>query len=100
MKAKRIITIIAYLLAMVSTWAQDVNRLYIPDIEVNGGSNFVLPVHVQNTNSNIAGLQFTLTLPGGVTLRNDEVELTERAANHKVRRHSLSSQKLTVRVFS
>ena len=84
---------------VLGTWAQEENRLYIPDIEVNSGSDFVLPIHVQNSSSKISGIQFTLSLPQGIKFKGNEVELTERTANYKVRTNRQGSW-LTVMLFS
>ena len=88
------------LLMFVSMQAQEVNRLYIPDLSVEAGKNFQLPVYIQNTNTQITGIQFDIELPNGLSVEFSKAKTTERALSHKVRYQSRGKQKWTVLVYS
>lgn len=61
---------------------QTTNKLYIPDITSQSGSNIQIPVCVDNM-SEIVALQFDLVVPEGVSLNGNAV-LTDRSSGHSV----------------
>ena len=101
MKTNRLYSlIIAILLTAISIQAQEVNKLYIQDIEADAGNNFEIPVYLQNTNQNITGIQFTMSIPTGIKFDTSKAILSERTKNHKITSHYDSNQRLTVMVYS
>ena len=102
MKAKQIFNIFAVLLlAVTSVMAQESNHLYIPDIIVEGGKQFQLPIYVQNTNSDITALQFTINLPSSVDASSwSQGSTTDRTSNHKVVASSRGDSVWTVMLYS
>ena len=81
--------------------AQDENVLSVPDITGMESSIISLPIHLDNTATNITGLQFDLTVPSGVmTLRPAEVTLSDRKADHSVIMSSLGNGTYRLMVYS
>ncbi|MBR6867806.1 MAG: T9SS type A sorting domain-containing protein [Prevotella sp.] len=92
--------IITLLLTVLGLQAQESNKLYIPDVSVEAGKQFLLPVCVENTNQEITALQFTLTLPEGVTVSSDAAVMTERTTGHKLTKHQDSSTGWTLLLYA
>lgn len=59
------------------------NTLSIPDVTVPAGKTISLPVNLDNT-ADIVAVQFTLTVPEGITVQPSSVAMTERADDHTV----------------
>ena len=89
MKAVRYIAIVLLMTLMgVNVKAQQRNVLQVPDVEVQIGS-VQLPVVIENTDE-IAGVQFDLTLPEGVTAEPAGT-MGNRSDGHTVTMSRLSS---------
>lgn len=97
-------TLLCLLLSVVclhQAKAQDENKLSVPDITGMESSVISLPIHLDNTATNITGLQFDLTVPSEVmTLRSAEVTLSERKADHAVIMSSLGNGTYRLMVYS
>ena len=100
MKTNRLYSLMILLWMAIGVNAQEINKLYIPDVNVEVGKQFQLPVYVQNTSQKITGLQFTLAIPKGVIPDFNDVKLTERSENHKVRVHQDNDSQWTLMLYS
>lgn len=101
MKTNRLYFLVIFLLLVaIGVSAQESNRLYIPDINVEAGKQFQLPIYVQNTSQKITGVQFTISVPKGVTPDFDGIKLTERSGNHKVKWHKDNDSQWTLMLYS
>ena len=88
-------------LAMLTTTAlaQTENRLTIPDITAGWGQEVQMPVYMENSND-IVGVQFTLQLPDGVSLRPAGVVKSGRLNSHTVAVRETAHQQYTFIVLS
>ena len=59
------------------------NKLSIPDVFVTQGGSIDVPVNLENEDQVVA-LQFTLTVPNGVTLNVNSSRLTDRCPDHSI----------------
>ena len=76
---KRLFTALTLLLFCGSAlFAQ--NTLTVPSVTIAKGKSMSLPVRMNNT-ADIVAVQFTLTLPDGITLDTENCVLAERAAD-------------------
>ena len=64
--------------------AQDLNKLWIPDVTATAGEQVTIPVYVRNTCNDLVGAQFELTLPNGVTLDANSGQVSSRCTDHEV----------------
>ena len=101
MGTNRTYSLMFFLLWMtIGVNAQEVNNLYIPDMNVFVGRQFQLPVYIENTSQKITGLQFTIMVPEGIVPDFENVSLTERSADHQVQVHQDNSTQWTLLLFS
>lgn len=85
---KKILFTMALLIVnIISLWAQG-NKLYIPDVTAGMDNTATLCINMDNEHE-IAGMQFTLSLPGQVSLSVEQAKLSDRGTGH-----SLSMRKL------
>lgn len=91
-------TILFLLLSVVSAVAQN-NTLSIPDVSVAQGRSISLPIQLDNT-ADVVAVQFTLTLPNGLTLTPSTAELTERAEGLTVTMNQIADNKYMAMVYS
>ncbi len=71
------------LCTLTALLAQDVNRLYVQDAKGIKGTTVTLSVGLDNTSTDIVGLQWDLNLPDGLTLDTESARLVaERSADH------------------
>lgn len=99
MNSKRIIYILCSLiLGIVSTYAQG-NTLTIPNVTVAPGRSISLPIQMNNT-SEVVGVQFTLTLPSGISIDPSTAVLSERADGHDFKFSKISDGKYMAVVYS
>ena len=99
MNSKRIIYILCSLiLGIVSTYAQG-NTLTIPNVTVAPGRSISLPIQMNNT-SEVVGVQFTLTLPNGISIDPSTAVLSERADGHDFKFSKISDGKYMAVVYS
>ena len=79
---KRLFTIISFLLLCgFAAFAQ--NTLTIPSVTIAKGKSISLPVRMNNT-ADIVAVQFTITVPDGITLDAAKATLAERAKGHSL----------------
>ena len=100
MKTNRLYSLMILLWMAIGVNAQEINKLYIPDVNVEAGKQFQLPVYVQNTSQKITGLQFTIAIPEGVIPDFNDVRLTDRSENHKVKVHQDNDSQWTLMLYS
>ena len=80
----RVCNLFIILLLFLTTTAQADNTLSVPDVTAGWGTTIALSVNMENSDANVAAVQFTLELPDGATLRPDRIEKSERIAAHTV----------------
>lgn len=68
---------------LMSLHANAYNKLSIPDVFVTQGGSIEVPVNLENDDEVVA-LQFTLTVPNGVTIDANSSRLTDRAPDHSI----------------
>lgn len=68
---------------LMSLHANAYNKLSIPDVFVTQGGIIDVPVNLENDDQVVA-LQFTLTVPNGVTIDVNSSRLTNRAPDHSI----------------
>lgn len=68
---------------LISLHANAFNKLSIPDVFVTQGGSIEVPVNLENDDEVVA-LQFTLTVPNGVTIDANSSRLTDRAPDHSI----------------
>ena len=92
---KRLFTALTLLLFCGSAlFAQ--NTLTVPSVTIAKGKSMSLPVRMNNT-ADIVAVQFTLTLPDGITLDTENCVLAERAAGHSLTMRSIGEKRYTHR---
>lgn len=95
---KRLFTALTLLLFCGSAlFAQ--NTLTVPSVTIAKGKSMSLPVRMNNT-ADIVAVQFTLTLPDGITLDTENCVLAERAAGHSLTVRSIGEKRYMAVIFS
>lgn len=92
------ITLLATLLLSVES-AFGQNTLTTPDVSVTLGSSATLPVNLYNKDEVVA-LQFTLTVPEGISINPRSAKLTERSDGHSVTVRKTGENTYTAMVVS
>lgn len=82
----------------ICLWAQG-NKLYLPDVTAGMDNTATLCINMDNEEE-IAGLQFTLTMPQQVSLSTENAKLTDRGANHSLSMRKLGDGSYRVIVIS
>ena len=101
MKIYRINLLLLLLLTATITIAQDVNHLYVPHVKGIKGTTINLPVCLDNTRSDIVGMQWDIITPEGITLQTESVALNaDRKADHAVSAEDHGGGRYTIIVFS
>ena len=99
MNSKRILFILcSFFWGIVAIYAQG-NTLTIPDVTVAPGRSISLPIQMNNT-SEVVGVQFTLTLPSGISIDPSTAVLSERADGHDFKFSKISDGKYMAVVYS
>lgn len=75
------------------------NTLSIPDVTVAQGGTIALPVQLENT-ADIVAVQFTLSVPNGVTLETETAQLSERSNGHSLTFRAVGNNKYMAMLFS
>lgn len=99
MSYKRLLLVICILLVGLSTALAQHNTLTIPDVTVAKGKTISLPIYLDNT-ADVVALQFTLTVPDGISVNSSSATLTERSDGHAVVLKNVGSNKYVAMVFS
>lgn len=93
-----IISLWLTLLCAVTAIAQN-NTLSIPDMSVAQGKSISLPINMDNT-ADVVAVQFTLTVPDGVTLTPSSAALSERSDGHSVTMRATGQNKYMAMIYS
>ena len=99
MKIKNILTTLCLLLLFVAAARAQKNTLTVPDVSVAQGRSIDLPIQMENT-ADIVAVQFTLTVPNGVTLLPETAQLTDRSDGHSLTFKSMGANKYMAMAFS
>lgn len=101
MKTKHyILYAVALLMSIGLAHAQNVNKLYIPELTALPGTNITVPVYVDNTDELVA-VQFDLTVPEGSTINTQSAQLASlRAADHSVTFRAMGNNTYKALVYS
>lgn len=99
MKTRHYITIVMLMLLNIFAASAQTNTLTIPDVTVPAGKTISLPVNLDNT-ADIVAVQFTLTVPEGITVQPSSVAMTERADGHTVTMRPVGANKYMAMFFS
>lgn len=98
---KTLQSILLLLLMAITSQAQEVNKLFVPDITGAESSTITLPVSLSNTSPDIVAMQFELSVPQDVmTLNTSSVALTERKEDHTVVASPLGNGRYRVMAYS
>ena len=98
--ALKLIQITFLLLVGNQVFAQEENRLYLPDITGMESSTISLPVYLDNTSIDITGLQFDITVPKEVlTITIGATTLSDRKVDHEVIVSAIGGNSGTYRVM-
>lgn len=93
-----ILSIWLLLLCTVAATAQK-NTLSIPDVSVAPGKTISLPINLDNT-ADVVAVQFSLTVPDGITLAASSASLSERSDGHSVTMKQKGQNTYMAMVFS
>lgn len=99
MKYSHLFSTICILLVGVSSALGQNNTITIPDVSVAKGKSISLPINMDNT-ADVVAIQFTLTVPNGLTLNSTTATLTDRSDEHSIALQSAGSNKYMAMVFS
>lgn len=90
---KRYINLVLLLITVImGVQAQEVNKVYLKDVEAIKGKTITLPIYLNNTSSNIVAVQFDLTLPDYASINTSTAQLIEeRTDDHDVSVMGISS---------
>lgn len=91
-------TLCILLMGIASALGQN-NTISIPDVYVAKGKTISLPINMDNT-ADVVAIQFTLTVPNGLTINPSTAVLTDRSDNHSVTLQSVGGNKYMAMVFS
>ena len=99
MKLRYLFAFVGVLLAGISNVLAQSNTLSIPDVSVLPGKSAVLSVNLDNT-ADVVAVQFTLTVPDGVTLTMPSDALSERADDHSANFQKTGTNQYMAMIFS
>lgn len=99
MKYRHFLSIVCVLLFGVGSVFGQNNTIKIPDVSVEKGKFISLPVNMDNT-ADVVAVQFTLTVPSGLTLNTATAALTDRSDDHTVTLQSVGNNKYMAMIFS
>lgn len=99
MHTRQILTSLCLLLLCAMAAIAQNNTLTIPDVSVEKGKTIALPVNMDNT-ADVVAIQFTLTVPEGVTLAPSTAALSERADGHTLTMQPIAANKYMAMAFS
>ena len=98
--------ILRYLFSTLCVWLIGIsvalgqeNTLAIPDVTVAKGKSISLPVNLNNT-ADVVAVQFTLTVPEGITIDPASAVLSERSDGHTVTLRSIGANRYMAMVYS
>lgn len=85
-------------MGIVSAMGQN-NSITIPDVSVAKGKTISLPVNMDNT-ADVVAIQFTLTVPEGITLDTYSAAMSDRSDDHTVTFRNIGEGKYMAMIFS
>ena len=85
-------------MGVISSFGQN-NTITIPDVTVAKGKSISLPINMDNT-ADVVAIQFTLSVPNGLTLNTATTTLTDRSDEHSVTLQSVGNNKYMAMIFS
>lgn len=85
-------------MGVLSSFGQN-NTITIPDVSVAKDKSISLPINMDNT-TDVVAVQFTLTVPNGLTLDPTTATLTDRSDEHSVTFQSMGGNQYMAMVFS
>lgn len=99
MKYRYLLSTVCFLLmGVVSALGQN-NTITIPDVYVAKGKSISLPINMDNT-ADVVAVQFTLTVPNGLSLSPATATLTDRSDEHTITFQAIGSNQYMAMVFS
>lgn len=97
---KKIYSVICLLLGLcLSVSAQTANVLRIPDVTATPGKPSALSVYMDNANE-VVGLQFTVSVPQGMSLNEGDIVLDTRGEDHIASIKQIESNNYLCMVYS
>lgn len=99
MRIKHLLLIVCVLLSAVSAALGQNNIITIPDVSVANGKTISLPVNMDNS-ADVVAVQFTLTVPDGLSINASSAALSDRSDNHSVTFRSIGGNKYMAMIFS
>lgn len=85
-------------LGVISAFGQN-NTITIPDVSVAKGKSISLPVNMDNT-ADVVAVQFTLTVPEGLSLNTAAAMLSDRSDDHDITFRNIGGNKYMAMIFS
>lgn len=99
MRIKHLLLIVCILLSAASAALGQDNIITIPDVSVANGKTISLPVNMDNS-ADVVAVQFTLTVPDGLSINASSAALSDRSDNHSVTFRSIGGNKYMAMIFS
>lgn len=94
----KILLLLLFLMGILSSGAQN-NTLTIPSVTAGQGKTISLPINLDNT-ADVVAVQFSLSLPEGITLQPTLASLNERAEGLNVTMREMTVGKYMAMIFS
>lgn len=99
MKYKYLMSLVSILIWGVMTALGQNNTITIPDVSVAKGRTISLPINMDNT-ADVVAVQFTLSVPQGLTIDASSATLSDRSDDHFVTFRSIGTNKYMAMIFS
>lgn len=99
MKYKYLMSLVAVLLLWATSAHGQNNTITIPDVSVAKGRTISLPINMDNT-ADVVAVQFTLSIPQGLTIDASSATLSDRSDDHTVTFRSIGTNKYMAMIFS
>lgn len=93
------ILLFVLLAALPMTMHAQTNRIYASDLQLETGEEGMLDISMENT-VDVVGLQFTLTVPKGLTLQPQHAVSSERLSQHQLVGYAMGSNQYMFAAFS
>ena len=97
MRIKHLLLIVCILLSAASAALGQDNIITIPDVSVANGKTISLPVNMDNS-ADVVAVQFTLTVPDGLSINASSAALSDRSDNHSVTFRSIGGNNLCIEI--
>lgn len=83
METKKLLTILAVVFLSALGIKAQTNTLSTPDVTMGSGKEIPLPINLDNL-SDIVAVQFTISIPDGLTVRENGISTTDRSSAHDI----------------